>query len=188
MAKVYGSVYWAKLKRPDQFGRWSIDVCLETPEAVKKFRKEFPYITIKNKGDERGDFVQFKRNIKNANGEDVQPPRVVDRGKAPFTQLIGNGSKCWVVFSEYPIDNKFKKGMGCSLSAVQVVELVPFVTDGTAELDDLESAEDELEADTPETTEEPEEEREVEVKPVVTKLVPKAKPKVEDEYNKRKIV
>ncbi len=109
--QIRGITYWAQIlgdPRPnyDQTGKeWSIDVSIDeaTQETLKKLGLEPKF---KNKGDDRGTFITFKRAaIKKAGplaGKDNSPIRVVNPdGKTEWDRSvkIGNGSVVNVRFS-----------------------------------------------------------------------------------------
>lgn len=83
---------------------------------------------IKNKGDDRGDFISFKRKEIRSDGVTAKPIRVVDNLKKLWDQevKIGNGSEVNVSFvvNEYTYNGTTGKKPG--LIAIQVVKLVPY--------------------------------------------------------------
>ena len=83
---------------------------------------------IKNKGDERNDFITIKRKYTRKDGTKNLAPRVVDSKRTPISSdiLIGNGSLVNVAFDTYDYDIKGNKGVGSSLKAVQVTKLVEY--------------------------------------------------------------
>ncbi len=85
-------------------------------------------LTIKNKGDDRGDFVTIKRKVKRKDGNENAAPIVVDAQKRPLgiDVLIGNGSIVNVLYSTYDWEFKGRKGTSADLKSVQVTDLVPY--------------------------------------------------------------
>ena len=93
MSVIQGKAYWASLINPnttfDSDGTWSIDVSLD--EKNKKIA-EADGLTIKNKNDDRGDFVSIKRNVRRKNGDYNKAPTLMDSQKRAMKDtLIGNG-------------------------------------------------------------------------------------------------
>ena len=133
MSKVIsGTAYWASVITPntkfDADGVWTIDVGNLDDLNKKKAQKDG--LTVKNKGDEKDDFVTIKRKVRNAKGNLNRQPNVVDANKTLITEtMVGNGSKVKVLYK--PFDWKFagKSGTSLDLQAVQVIDLVPYGED-----------------------------------------------------------
>ena len=131
MSVISGEAYWAHVITPNtKFnpdGEWSKEVC--NLDAKNKKIAEGDGLTIKNKDDDRGDFVTLKQYARTKDGS----PRkisVKDSQRNPFPndKLIGNGSKVNVSYfpKEYTVYGGGVKGY---LNAVQVVDLVEYKTD-----------------------------------------------------------
>ena len=131
MSIISGEAYWSHVITPNtKFnpdGEWSIEVC--NLDAKNKKVAEGDGLTIKNKDDDRGDFVTLKQYARTKDGS----PRkisVKDSQRNPFPndKLIGNGSKVNVSYfpKEYTVYGGGVKGY---LNAVQVVDLVEYKTD-----------------------------------------------------------
>ena len=133
MSKVIsGTSYWASVITPntkfDADGVWTIDVGNLDDLNKKKVQKDG--LTIKNKGDEKEDFVTFKRKVRNAKGSLNRQPNVVDANKRLITEtMIGNGSKVNVLYEPFEWNFGGKTGVSADLRAVQVTELVPYSTE-----------------------------------------------------------
>ena len=133
MSKVIsGTAYWASVITPntkfDADGVWTIDVGNLDDLNKKKAQKDG--LTIKNKGDEKEDFVTFKRKVRNAKGNLNRQPNVVDANKRLITEtMIGNGSKVNVLYEPFEWNFGGKTGVSADLRAVQVTELVPYSTE-----------------------------------------------------------
>jgi|TARA_R110002110_G_scaffold13200_10_gene63365 hypothetical protein len=133
MSKVMsGTAYWASVIAPntkfDADGVWTIDVGNLDDLNKKKAQKDG--LTIKNKGDEKEDFVTFKRKVRNAKGNLNRQPNVVDANKRLITEtMIGNGSKVNVLYEPFEWNFGGKTGVSADLRAVQVTELVPYTTE-----------------------------------------------------------
>jgi hypothetical protein len=132
MANIHyftGKVHWAKvLGAPvanynrDGF-EWTFDFTPDDLEAVKAV----PALAkkIKNKGDDRGDFIQLKQKEKTSTGKVNRPITVVDARNRPWNSDIklGNGSLC-----EVKIDIvEYKTTTGVYPLGIRVLELQPYV-------------------------------------------------------------
>ena len=133
MSKVIsGTAYWASVITPntkfDSDGVWTIDVGNLDDLNKKKAQKDG--LTVKNKGDEKEDFVTIKRKVRNAKGSLNRQPNVVDANKRLITEtMIGNGSKVNVLYEPFEWNFGGKTGVSADLRAVQVTELVPYSTE-----------------------------------------------------------
>ena len=133
MSKVIsGTAYWASVIAPntkfDADGVWTIDIGNLDDLNKKKAQKDG--LTVKNKGDEKDDFVTIKRKVRNAKGNLNRQPNVVDANKTLITEtMIGNGSKVNVLYEPFEWNFGGKTGVSADLRAVQVTELVPYTTE-----------------------------------------------------------
>ena len=133
MSKVIsGTSYWASVISPntkfDADGVWTIDVGNLDDLNKKKAQKDG--LTVKNKGDEKEDFVTIKRKVRNAKGNLNRQPNVVDANKRLITEtMIGNGSRVNVLYEPFEWNFGGKTGVSADLRAVQVTELVPYTTE-----------------------------------------------------------
>ena len=133
MSKVIaGTAYWASVITPntkfDADGVWTIDVGNLDDLNKKKAQKDG--LTVKNKGDEKEDFVTIKRKVRNAKGNLNRQPNVVDANKTLITEtMVGNGSKVNVLYEPFEWNFGGKTGVSADLRAVQVTELVPYTTE-----------------------------------------------------------
>ena len=133
MSKVIsGTAYWASVINPntkfDADGVWTIDVGNLDDLNKKKAQKDG--LTVKNKGDEKEDFVTIKRKVRNNKGNLNRQPNVVDANKRLVTDtMIGNGSKVNVLYEPFEWNFGGKTGVSADLRAVQVTELVPYSTE-----------------------------------------------------------
>ena len=133
MSKVIsGTAYWASVITPntkfDADGVWTIDVGNLDDLNKKKAQKDG--LTVKNKGDEKEDFVTIKRKVRHAKGSLNRQPNVVDANKRLVTEtMIGNGSKVNVLYEPFEWNFGGKTGVSADLRAVQVTELVPYSTE-----------------------------------------------------------
>ena len=102
MNVLKGKAHWASISSPNTTFEpvWTVDLALDGDQLAKAKSLGLP---IKNKGDDRGDFVKIKRNVKRRDGSDVN-----------------------VAFKTYEWEYAGNKGVGTDLMAVQVVNLVPY--------------------------------------------------------------
>lgn len=124
---VEGTAYWAAVVAPNTTfePQWKIDVCLD--EKARQQVEAIEGISIKNKDDERGDFISLKRNVEDRNGNKKPAPKVIDSQNNPWDdKLIGNGSRVVVKFHTYPYNYRGKSGVSSELDAVQVIDLVEY--------------------------------------------------------------
>ena len=131
LSVISGEAYWSHVVVPNtRFnpdGEYSIEICnLDTKN--KKIAKD-DGLTIKNKDDERGDFVTLKQYAVNRKGQH-QIINVKDSQLNPFPRdmRIGNGSKVNATYRAVPYE-QFGGGVKGYLNSVQVVDLIPFEGD-----------------------------------------------------------
>ncbi len=123
---VTGKVYWASVIEPNTTFEpaWQLDLCLD--DNTKKLA-ESDGLVIKNKGDDRGDFITLKRKVMTRTGDQREAPRVTDSQNNPWdTKSIGNGSKCNIKYSTFEWAAAGRSGVSGFLNAVQVVDLVEY--------------------------------------------------------------
>ena len=104
MSVISGTAYWAAITNPnttfDSDGVWTVDVSNLDKKNLAVVKKDG--LTIKNKGDDRGDFVTVKRKVRRKDGSLNRAPDLVDGQKRTMTNtLIGNGSKVNVHYTTY---------------------------------------------------------------------------------------
>ena len=131
MSVIQGKAYWASVMRPnttfDSDGVWTVDVSLD---AKNKKISEGYKLTIKNKGDDRGDYVTVRRNVRRKDGSFNKAPQVMDSQKRVMKEtLIGNGSEVSVLYTTYDWEFKGRSGTNADLRAIQVKNLVPYQND-----------------------------------------------------------
>ena len=136
MSVISGKAYWASVTSPnttfDADGTWSIDVC--NLDEANKAIAEKDGLTIKNKSDDRGDFVNIKRHVKRKDGNMNKAPEVLDAQKRTMIDtLIGNGSTVNVLYTTYEWKFKGRSGVSADLRAIQVTNLVPYNVDADAD-------------------------------------------------------
>jgi len=126
MPVLSGKAYWAAISNPNTTFEpvWSIDLALDS--KAKKEAIDLG-LTVKNKSDDRGDFVTIKRKVKNKSGNDNPAPMLKDSQKRDIRgTLVGNGSDVNVLSKVYDWEYAGKKGKGSDLQAVQVTNLVEY--------------------------------------------------------------
>jgi len=138
MSVISGTAYWAAITNPnttfDSDGVWCVDVADLDKKALDLIKKDG--LSIKNKGDARGDFITIKRKVRRKDGSLNRAPDLVDGQKRTMTNtLIGNGSKVNVHYTTYEWEFKGRQGVSADLRAVQVTELVPYNTEADEAFD-----------------------------------------------------
>jgi len=118
--------YWANLQRPHApFGteQWDVQVRTDNKDTVK----ELESLGVKmKKNDEGVFFANIKRKTKKANGEPMDPVKVVDAARNELKNSIGNGSKGHVKLFSYEWNVAGRSGRSAMLSAVQVTDLIEY--------------------------------------------------------------
>jgi hypothetical protein len=139
MTVLSGKVYWASVQAPNTTyePEWGLDLIVDdnNRKAI-----EADGLTIKNKGDERGDFVHIRQKTTRRDGSTNEAPEVMDAQKQPFDQLVGNGSVCNVMYTPFHWDMNGKSGVSPLLKKVQVVSLVPYAGGNAEDFDVIETA------------------------------------------------
>mgnify|MGYP006404783189 FL=1 len=120
-----GKCYWASVIEPNSTFEpaWQVDLCLD--EDTKALVQEAG-LTVRNKDDDRGEFVTLKRKVQGKNGPRQAPTVVDSQNNAWDKKLIGNGSVITVKALPFEWNYAGKAGKSADLAAVQVVELVEY--------------------------------------------------------------
>ena len=136
MTVVKGKAYWASVQQPNTTyePEWGIDIMVD---ANNRAAFEADGITIKNKDDERGDFVHIRQKVARRDGSQNDAPSVVDAQKTPFTGLIGNGSVVNVMYTPFAWEMNGKSGVSPLLKKVQVVDLVEYKAGEDFDVEDV---------------------------------------------------
>ena len=126
---ISGKAYWASIATPnttfDPDGVWTVDVGNLDKAAIDQLKNDG--LTVKNKGDDRGDFVTIKRNVRRKDGQMIRTPDLVDAKKRQMSNtMIGNGSDVNVLYSTYDWEFKGRKGTSADLKSIQVTNLIPY--------------------------------------------------------------
>lgn len=129
---INGTAYWAKVVGAPGWGykkqhkEWSIDVAISEDTRKALLAAGVDGASIKNKGDEKGDFLTFRRRETKANGDPGKPIAIVDAKGNDWDgkTLIGNGTLIQVklALNEQEGKKTFKPG----LIKIRVVKLVEF--------------------------------------------------------------
>jgi len=142
MAKVHtiaGKAYWCKLLGDPQPNlkdepEWSVDL-VPDQAGLDLIKRLGLGNKIKNKGDDRGDFVTFRRPLNKrvatkAGKEKNDHVPVTDASGQPWPigQSIGNGSDVEIKFStyDYPARKGIPAGTKMVIYEMKVNHLVPF--------------------------------------------------------------
>ena len=128
-------LYWANLYKPHApFGTEIFDVQIRTTDEDKvKVLKDLG-VNLK-KHDDGYYFGNVKRKTVNAKGDPMDPPKVVDSSKAALSDPIGNGSTGNIKLFSYEYKVGGRSGRAAMLTAVQVVDLVPYEAKGDVDFD-----------------------------------------------------
>ena len=147
-----GKAQWAKvlphqLVTNDNFkdyNFWSLD--LEVTDKERDRLKKEGLRPWHRGGEEETNIFKFTRKETSSKGKELGPPKVVDANKNAWSNgEIGNGSLVKVSFFTYEHAMTKKAGLGKSLNAIQVVDLVPYEGGaGVSEFDDMGGDSDEL--------------------------------------------
>jgi hypothetical protein len=139
MSVISGTAYWASITMPnttfDADGVYTIDICNLDEENIQIASQDG--LEIKNKGDERGDFITAKTKVRRKDGGTNSPPKVVDSKLNPMAPdvLVGNGSKVNVSYRPFEWSFGNRSGMSAGLNSIQVLDLVEYNPSGSSEFD-----------------------------------------------------
>lgn len=155
--KFKGELRWANLPprppqkpHPDAFDENEPKNChySVTVECSKEQFKELQEAGISAMTKLRDDketgktFIQVKAT-KIKGDTTFADPKVIDKYREPVTESIGNGSTGVVLAEVAPI--KGRKGKALRLKVVQVLDLIPYEDDSTAQYDELLEGEERVE-------------------------------------------
>jgi len=118
-----GEAYWANVRKPNSLsGKLQMDLGNMDKPSLKLVKQAG--IKLKNKGDEKGDFITLK-------GSPQYPPKVTDsQGNVlPEPVAIGNGSTVKVPFNTYDWNFNGQEGTNVGLNTVMVIKMVEYITD-----------------------------------------------------------
>ena len=137
MTLISGKAYWASITAPNTTYEpcWTIDVTLDEENYKKVIADGVP---VKNKSDERGNFVTIKRKVDGKNGPKLAPELVDAQRQPMFNTLIGNGSDVNVLYRPYDWNHEKRSGRSADLQKVQVVNLIVYEPKDSQEPEDFE--------------------------------------------------
>lgn len=119
---------WARLDRPvAPFGTEQYELQVATTD--KKYAAELKANHFNVKEKDGVYTVALKRKARKADGSDNGAPKVLNGDLSTFDfseHLIGNGSTGNVKVYQYPYNVQGRKGVGSSLTAVQITDLVAY--------------------------------------------------------------
>ena len=133
---------WAKLASPvSPFGTAQYEMQIEVSKEQAQSLKD-NHLNVKEKD---GKFtVSLKRKAVKADGSDNGMVRVVNADASAMSvedmKKIGNGSKGNVIVFQYEYNAAGRTGIASSLTAVQVTDLVEYVSTGGADFAPVEVA------------------------------------------------
>lgn len=133
---------WAKLATPvSPFGTAQYELQIEVSKEQAETLKA-NHLNVKEKD---GKFtVSLKRKAVKADGSDNGMVRVVKSDASPMTtdemKKIGNGSKGNVIVFQYEYSAAGRSGIASSLTAIQVTDLVEYISTGGADFTAVEEA------------------------------------------------
>lgn len=157
--QITGKAFWTKLDKPvpnynkmkkimakdgqpDNWGEeWSVEVGNLTPATKLALKKEGLLSLVKNKMDDKEDFVTFRLAVEKRDGSLNNVPKVVGPDEKPWDWetlgKIGNGSDVAVKFNVWknPSTNK----SSAFLVAVKVLEHIPYEAEGSVDYEDPDS-------------------------------------------------
>ena len=121
-------IYWGFFDRTNEYSnKYQVDLCKLSPKAVAAL--EELGINVRNKGDDRGDFITVKSN---------NPIHVDFKADPVDVGMLGNGSKANAALSYYDWDYRGKKGRSPSLKKLLVTEVEVYEgADGGIDFDDI---------------------------------------------------
>ncbi len=137
---ITGKAYWARVlpkQLHDNYNgdgkEWSLDVSLDEAN-VQKLTSLGLAPKIKNKGDDRGQFITFSRSeLKKSGpkkGQENTPIAILDAdGDDWDDRSIGNGSVVGVDFNVFQTEWKNKKFLKPAILAIHVLEWVEYKTE-----------------------------------------------------------
>lgn len=139
---IKGTAHWAKIVGEPGWGykkqhkEWSMDVSIDETTRKQLISEGMDGSYIKNKGDDRGDFITFRRRSVKANGDPAKPIDITDaKGETWGKDLIGNGSTVLVKIALN--DREGAKTKKPSLIKVRIMNLVAY-EGGSGDSEDFE--------------------------------------------------
>ena len=131
---------WCKLAKPvtNQFGatQYEMQIVAKDKAHADQISKETG-LSFKEKDGKL--MLNLKRKASKKDGSDNGAPRVVDSNKAPIENpaSVGNGSRGNVIVWQYEYSFGGSKGIGNSLTAVQVTKLEVYENKNAVDFDSV---------------------------------------------------
>ena len=149
--QIRGKAYWTKLDKPianynkskkimsddkpDGWGdEWSIEIANLSATTKQSLKKEGLLSLVKNKLDEREDFITFRLSTEKRDGTPNEAPKVVDENEKDWDWVkrgkIGNDSDVAVKFNVWKNPGNSKSS--AFIVAVKVLNHVPYEAEESA--------------------------------------------------------
>ena len=144
MAIQEGIAYWASVTTPNTKFEpvYTVDLVV-SDDVANDFEAKGYKVKEISQGDEViGRAITFKRKVNGPNGMVRQAPKLLDANKNPIDELVGNGSKVKVQYSEWETSNKYGNFKGLDFQAMQVIDLVQYKSSDGSEFDAIEGGEE----------------------------------------------
>jgi len=144
MAIQEGIAYWASVTTPNTKFEpvYTVDLVVSEDVANDFEAKGYKVKEISNGDEVIGRAITFKRKVNGPNGMVRQAPKLLDANKNPIDELVGNGSKVKVQYSEWETSNKYGDFKGLDFQAMQVIDLVQYKSSDGSEFDAIEGGEE----------------------------------------------
>jgi hypothetical protein len=144
MAIQEGIAYWASVTTPNTKFEpvYTVDLVVSEDVANDFEAKGYKVKEIFNGDEVIGRAITFKRKVNGPNGMVRQAPKLLDANKNPIDELVGNGSKVKVQYSEWETSNKYGNFKGLDFQAMQVIDLVQYKSSDGSEFDAIEGGEE----------------------------------------------
>ena len=144
MAIQEGRAYWASVTTPNTKFEpvYTVDLVVSEDVANDFEAKGYKVKEISNGDEVIGRAITFKRKVNGPNGMVRQAPKLLDANKNPIDELVGNGSKVKVQYSEWETSNKYGNFKGLDFQAMQVIDLVQYKSSDGSEFDAIEGGEE----------------------------------------------
>jgi hypothetical protein len=126
---IAATIYWPFFNKVNELsGKYQVDISNLSSAAVEEL--SMMGIDIRNKGDERGDFITCKSTY---------PIDVSFKGDAVDPSLVGNGSKATIAIGTYAWKYMNKQGVSPSIKKLLITD-VEVYEDKTLDGIDLDAA------------------------------------------------
>ncbi len=144
MAIQEGIAYWASVTTPNTKYEpvYTVDLVVSDDVANDFETRGFKTKEITMNEEVIGKAITFKRKVNGPNGMVRQSPKLLDANKVPIDELVGNGSKVRVQYSEWETSNKYGDFKGLDFQAMQVLDLVQYKSNDGSEFDAIEGGEE----------------------------------------------